>query len=86
MLPGGTLPLNVDALFDLSLALANSTVFTRNIGVLNAQGTADLALDLRGQALGPTLIGLDLTAAAWILQGSGLQGRPSNPVDIRFTR
>ncbi|MEE2886654.1 MAG: glycoside hydrolase family 18 protein [Planctomycetota bacterium] len=86
-LPGGTFPINPDLVFDLSLALANSSVFPGTIGVLGTDGSADLALDLRGQQLGAALIGLDLSAAAWILRSTAaLNGQASNPLDIRFTR
>ena len=56
------------------------------VGILDAQGSAQAALDLSG--LGSRLsgfVGARLTLAAWVYEGGGnLMGSPSNPLDVAF--
>jgi len=85
--PGITLlgmhvPLNADAWFALSLALANSAVYPQSIGILDANGKANAALVLPPLS-DPALVGASLWHAYVVGDGTALL-HASNAVRMTF--
>jgi predicted acyl esterase len=81
-LPGGILPLNIDA---LTLALSVPTPSASGMwGMLDPAGDAAAVLDLSPLAvLPPAMLGLRLTFAAWVHRSlSDPTGVATNPVDL----
>lgn len=76
------LPLNFDALTFLSLAYANTPMFWRFFGGLNADGNAAPAFDLAAGVAPPSAVGLTLTTAGLTLDGLGAPNYATNAVEI----
>ncbi|MHC4077940.1 MAG: glycoside hydrolase family 18 protein [Planctomycetota bacterium] len=86
VLPGDTLPLNPDPVFDVSIALAGSKLFPNSLGQLDPNGAASPGVDASGlKPLPKDLIGRHMTLAAWVLRPkAGLTGEATNAVDVFF--
>ncbi len=84
-LPGDILPLNVDPVFDLSVALAGSGLFPNSRGLLDQNGGASPGLDPSGlKPLPKDLLGRHLTLAAWVFPQNQSIGQATNAVDVFF--
>lgn len=83
-LPGGVVPLNFDPYTFLSLAQANTPIFSATMGPLDAVGDRSVRLGLsRLPRLPNALIGSYLSVAGWVV-GPGGMGEPTNAVDLFF--
>ena len=85
-LPGGVVPMNVDALTWYFMLSLGSPVIQGFVGSLDSTGQAAATLQLRQlQPLPSALVGCRLTLAAWVHRSAGdLTGWPSNPVDVNL--
>jgi chitinase len=83
-----TLPLRSDWLLGALPMLLGSPIAPGFLGTLDASGSAAAAFDLtRLGVLPPAMLGLRIHAAAWVFDSSqGVNGQPSNPIEITFRR
>ncbi len=80
--PGGlVLPLNQDAFYNQSIALANSSTFQNSKGNLDINGNAMVTVNIAGGALPSSAIGRVLSFAYGTMNG-GVVDYTSNPVNI----
>ncbi len=75
------LPLDYDALFELSMAQANTPFFQNTRGVLDATGSALATIDTGG-SLDPALAGIDTFWAAYVYGSRPIYGSNATRVSI----
>lgn len=81
-LPGiGTLPLNPDAYFDLTLSNPNSLLLSAGFGALDANGEAEVVAS--APSLAPGLAGLELQHAAFVFDVVPILTFPVPPTNAR---
>lgn len=85
-LGGVTVPLNPDAYFSLTLALANVAPFENTFGVLDASGRAEAEISIPAGLLGATQAGLTLNHAAVVLDGLGAASFASNAASLTLVQ
>ena len=84
VLPGGTLPLELDPFSKAILQLAGGPAAPGFLGVLDGRGEASAALVLPAfTPLPPGSAGLRISLASWVYRAPlDLRGGASNPVDV----